>query len=170
MQNHISKQNIMFGKMKLIRMVLISTALIPLFLSCQHQEKAGDIPADVVTNPISADGEADAGKLPMITFAETEHDFESVIQGEKVTYGFKFKNTGKANLVISKVSTSCGCTATEYPRKSIAPGEEGIVSITFDSRGRLGFQNKTATIIANTQPNSTQLRIKARVITPESLN
>jgi hypothetical protein len=147
---------------------IIILIVFGLTVAC-NQQSSKDIPADVVHNPISADGEGNLEDLPAFEFKEKYHDFGSVIQGEKVTYGFKFKNIGNSDLLITKVTTSCGCTAPEYPKKPIKPGEEGAIQITFDSRGRVGYQNKSATVVANTQPNQTKLRIKAKVIKPDDM-
>ena len=73
------------------------------------------------------------------------------------------------DLIISNVSASCGCTATKYTKEAVPPGEEGVITVTFDSRKRRGFQNKAVTVSANTQPNRTVLRIKAKVISPNDL-
>lgn len=150
-------------------MIYVMPVIFFLAVSCGNNESGNDIPAKVVNNPISANGENNTDGLPAIDFQETMHDFGDVIQGEKVSYAFKFTNTGKSELVIAKVSASCGCTATDYPRNAIKPGEEGVISVTFDSENRLGFQNKSVNVMANTQPNITKLRIKAKVITPESM-
>jgi hypothetical protein len=107
--------------------------------------------------------------LPIMTFDETLHDFGTVIEGETVTYNFKFTNTGKIDLIIASVSATCGCTATKYTREPIAPGKTGVITVTFDSRRRGGFQNKTITVAANTQPSKTILRIKAQVVSPKDL-
>jgi len=133
--------------------------------SCHYQEK--QIPSDVVNIPNSASEGASMDDLPAITFEETTHDFGKVIQGEVVSFAFRFKNTGKADLVISNVSASCGCTATKYPKLPVQPGEEEVIQVTFDSGGRQGFQHKTVTVAANTQPNTTVVDIKAQVIIPE---
>jgi hypothetical protein len=108
-------------------------------------------------------------QLPKIEFKETIHDFGTVIEGEKVMYTFVFKNSGKTDLLISGVSASCGCTATKFTKEAIPPGEEGTITVTFDSRKRRGFQNKSVTVSANTQPNKTVLRIKAKVVSPSDL-
>ena len=105
---------------------------------------------------------------PFITFEKVNHDFGDVIQGEKVTYNFQFHNTGGTDLLISKVSTSCGCTVGKYPKESIKPGEGGEIEVTFDTHRRKGIQNKTITVLANTEPNKTMLRIKANVVLPEN--
>ena len=147
----------------------LSLSILLIMLSCGNSNNK-DLPANVVNNPISADGENDMHALPAIEFKETTHNFGDVIQGEKVSYAFKFTNTGKSDLVIAKVSASCGCTATDYPKNAIKPGEGGAISVTFDSENRLGFQNKSVNVMANTQPNLTKLRIKAKIITAESMN
>jgi hypothetical protein len=104
--------------------------------------------------------------MPKMVFQETVHDFGKIIKGEKLKYRFKFKNTGNADLVITKVSTSCGCTASHYPKKPIKPGEESYIEVVFDSTHKRGKQNKTITILANTQPNRTVLHIKGNVVMP----
>ena len=48
-------------------------------------------------------------------------DFGTIIQGEKVAYPFKFKNSGKADFIITSAKGSCGCTVPEWPKEPIAP-------------------------------------------------
>jgi len=136
-----------------------------LFLSsCENNNSK--LPTDMVNNPISADGLDKNAKTPEITFKKKDHDFGKIIQGEVVSYGFKFTNTGKADLIITKVSTSCGCTASKYPVDPIAPGETKLVEAKFDSQGRIGFQNKRISVLTNASPAKTNLYIKAEVIKP----
>ncbi|MEI7725174.1 MAG: DUF1573 domain-containing protein [Bacteroidota bacterium] len=126
----------------------------------------GDISADLVNNPNSASGTVDKGSLPVIQFEESEHDFGRIIEGESVSYDFKFKNTGKSDLIIAEVSTSCGCTVPSYPKTPIRPGQGGIVKVAFNSNGKRGFQSKNVMVASNTQPNTTMIRIKAQVVNP----
>lgn len=149
---------------------LLIVILAFLITSCGNTDNNSEkqITTDLVQNPISARGDADKSKLPKIEMEEDFHDFGKIIQGEIVTYGFKFKNTGKSDLLITRVSTSCGCTASDYPREPVEPGEEGVINITFNSKGRIGVQRKTATILSNAQPNRTKLTIKALIFVPEN--
>ena len=146
--------------------IILFSLMALTFLGCGSNDN-GRLPADIVFNPNTVDNQDGSKNLPEITFSEMVHDFGKIIQGEVVTYTFKFKNTGKSNLLISAVSTSCGCTATKYSKKPVAPESDGFVQVTFVSEGRKGFQNKTVTILANTQPNKTTLRVKAMVVIPE---
>ena len=134
-------------------------------ISCSGDKS--QVPASVVTIPNSASGSDNKDQLPVLKFNSLEHDFGKVIQGEIVSYAFKFRNTGKTDLVIANISASCGCTASNYPKIPVKPGAEDVIEVIFNSSGKQGFQNKTLTIAANTQPNTTELTIKAIVIIPE---
>ncbi len=134
--------------------------------SCKENKKTGD--EYNIDNPITAENVNDKEKstdgMPVMTFMETEYNFGTVIQGEKVAHKFKFKNTGEGNLVISSVKPSCGCTSPEWTREPIKPGEEGYIKLTFDSSNRFGIQNKNARISANTNPNEHVLYIRCDVV------
>ncbi len=86
---------------------------------------------------------------PVMTFAEEKHDFGDINQGDKVKHTFTFENTGNEPLIISNVQVTCGCTASEWPRDPIAPGEEASITILFNSTGKMGRQNKVITIVSN---------------------
>jgi hypothetical protein len=124
--------------------------------------------ADLVNNPNSASGKTDKGLLPVIGFEETEHDFGRIIEGESVSFNFSFKNSGKSDLIIAEVSTSCGCTVPSYPKTPIRPGDSGVVKVAFNSSGKRGYQSKNILVVTNTQPNTTELRIKAQVVNPST--
>ena len=148
-----------------MKKVVLSLLLAVLFASCG--DDANKINTKLVNNPASATGSGNT-KEPKIEFNVTEHDFGKLIQGEQVSFTFKFKYTGNAPLIISAVEKTCGCTDTKFPRTPIEPGDEGAISITYDSKGHKGFQNKRVIVKANTNPSETILRFKARVETVDS--
>ncbi len=119
---------------------------------------------DVVNNPATASSEKGTKNVPAFQFADESHDFGTITQGKKVSFAFRFTNTGKSDLVISTASGSCGCTVPEYPKGPTAPGKEGIINVTFNSEGKEGKQEKTVTLIANTIPNTKVLTITGNVI------
>ncbi len=132
---------------------------------------SGLISTDVVENPITLEDTTLKGKkLPVIKFKYKNYDFGVLIEGEKVSHVFKFKNIGNADLVITKVSTTCGCTVADYPEDPIPPGDEGKIEVVFNSMGKRGYQHKTIRVLANTQPNLTELSIDAQVLGPEEIN
>jgi hypothetical protein len=107
------------------------------------------------------------GPLPVLTFETTEHDFGTISEGQKVSYTYKFKNTGEAPLIIQEAKPSCGCTVPDWTRTPIPVGGEGFVKAEFDSNGKPNVQNKTITVVANTWPKQTPLKFKA-MVTPKA--
>jgi hypothetical protein len=91
-----------------------------------------------------------AAKAPKIVFSETKHDFGKVPQGPQLTYSFKFKNKGKETLQIKDVITSCGCTgATVGNKTEYEKNEKGEISVTFNTQGREGHQEKNIIVKSN---------------------
>jgi hypothetical protein len=100
----------------------------------------------------------------VISFSEYEHDFGKVVEGEKVACTFIFENTGNGALVISSVSTSCGCTVAKYETKPVVKGKTGMVEIVFDSSGKNGRQTKTITVNSNASKPVVLLRITGEIL------
>ena len=130
-------------------------------ISCETNNS--NISTDLVNNPVSADGINKGANVPVIQFEKTEHDFGKILQGEQVSYTFKFKNVGDAPLLITSIEKTCGCTSPEFTRTPVKPGGDGKITITYDSKGHKGFQNKRLIVKANTNPSESIIRIKAQV-------
>ena len=100
---------------------------------------------------------------PAIKFEELSYEFGKIKQGEVIKHDFKFKNTGKAPLVIKKVDVSCGCTFPSYPFIPIEPGKEGTIGITYDSKNKAGRQKPTITVVTNGSPRTLKLHLEGYV-------
>ena len=146
---------------------IISAFIVALGLlaSCNGTGGQGQLSTDLVTSPQSATETSD--KQAVIKFDKEEQDFGTLLQGEVVSYSFHFTNTGNVPLIISEVGSSCGCTVGDYPREPINPGKSGAIKVTYDSSGHHGFQSRVLTVMSNTQPAKTTLRIKGKVQTPD---
>lgn len=155
--------------MNYLKILTAFIALAFMFASCDNGKGDEQISPDVVDNPASAEGKEKNEKQPMIEFEKKMHNFEKVIEGEKVQYSFKFTNTGKGDLVITSVNADCGCTVAKFPEKPVKPGESKYIDVRFDSRGRLGFNHKRVTVMSNATPNKVILDIKAKVYRPEQI-
>lgn len=153
----------------MIRKTALIIALGAFLASCGSDsgENKG-ISTNDVSNSASADGESKDG-LPDMKFEEEEHDFGRITQGEKVSYAFKFKNTGKGNLLIASAAGSCGCTVPEFPKEPILPGQEAKINVVFNSEGKSGIQEKTITVVTNCEPSTKTIKIKTNVIVPETV-
>ncbi len=100
-------------------------------------------------------------------FEEMEFDFGDIYQGDKVEHTFEFINIGSAPLIINNVLTTCGCTAPEWPRDPISPGNTGTIKVLFNSVGKMGRQNKVITIRSNSVEPDHRLKIVAMVLPPQ---
>ena len=146
--------------------VTILIGMVIVFGGCHRKAaKEGDFSVKDVHNPQTAEGMSakDAEKLPVIEFETTTYDFGDVIEGERLTYSFKFKNTGKSNLIIYSSEATCGCTTSQPPKAPIRPGESDEILVTFDSKGQKGRVKKRVLVGANTYPVETILTITANV-------
>ena len=104
---------------------------------------------------------------PSITFEEVSFDFGDIHQGDKVSHVFNLDNSGDAPLIITNVQTTCGCTATDWPRDPIAPGETASIKVNFNSTGKMGRQNKIITVISNATSSVSQIKIVTNVLPPK---
>lgn len=88
-------------------------------------------------------------KKPRAVFKSTAHDFGKIKQGDVVTHEFTFRNEGGAPLVVERIDTTCGCTAALASEKTIAPGKEGRIKTTFDTRGYSGRMTRYLYLVSN---------------------
>lgn len=106
---------------------------------------------------VSATIQEDFGRLtpeqkanaPAIAFDNNTFNFESIAQGETAEHVFTISNNGKSDLYIRKIKASCGCTAVQPEKDVIPAGESTTMKVVFNSRGKVGKQNKTITVISN---------------------
>jgi hypothetical protein len=154
--------------MSILRISAVTLALSILGLTaCQNKADQGNsVSPNLITNPVTASGKKVKSDLPVMEFEQVSHDFGTVVQGEKVSYTFKFTNTGGSDLVISNASATCGCTVPTWSKEPVKPGDQGSVEVVFSSSGQSGSVSKSVNILTNTQPNTVQLRVSAEVYVP----
>ena len=142
--------------------------LIPLYLLSSCGQNKDKLPTDMVGIPASAGEGIDRSGLAEIKFEEEEFDFGTITQGEKVSHEFKFENSGAKDLIISNAYADCGCTVAEVPKKPVAPGDENVIRISFDSDKKSGIVTKSITVVTNCIPNKHVVKIKANIFVPQS--
>ena len=96
-------------------------------------------------------------------FEKESHDFGKIKPGDLVSYDFKFTNQGKSPLIITDGYASCGCTKPTWPKTPIQPGQSGVIHVTFDSKGKMGLQDKLITLTANTNPAQNMVHLVGEV-------
>ncbi|HOF15389.1 MAG TPA: DUF1573 domain-containing protein [Bacteroidales bacterium] len=140
--------------------------LIIIALSCNNRGKKDAISSDLVHIPVSAEGENSDLAMPKFEFERTDHDFGTLIQGEKVSFTYKFKNSGTSDLIISTVVPGCGCTVAQFTKTPVKKGEEGFITINLDTENKKGPLRKKVAVQANTYPAETNLWFSATVELP----
>lgn len=98
-----------------------------------------------------------------VTFEKEVHDFGTIKQNSENTFVYRFKNTGTNPLIIESATGSCGCTVPNYPKDPILPGKTGDIEVVYRPGTQEGVQEKTVTVVANTNPKSSVLKLKAVV-------
>ncbi|MCO5934382.1 DUF1573 domain-containing protein [Mucilaginibacter sp. RB4R14] len=115
---------------------------------------------------VADNGNTSATNAPVMKFEKETHDFGKIAEGAKVTYEFKFTNTGKSPLIIKDAVATCGCTKPEWPVTPIQPGADGAITVTFNSAHKMGLQDKQITITSNTNPAQSMVHLIGEVTTP----
>ncbi|WP_390886637.1 DUF1573 domain-containing protein [Lacinutrix neustonica] len=104
-------------------------------------------------------------KVAKIEFKETTIDYGTIEKGANGVRTFEFKNTGDAPLIISNVSSSCGCTVPKKPENPILPGMTGEIEVKYDTKRVMPIR-KTITVLSNAETPTVALKIKGEVIDP----
>ena len=105
---------------------------------------------------------ANGGKQAEIKFDKTTHNFGKFSESApKVSCTFTFTNVGDAPLIINQAVASCGCTATEYTKTPVKPGEKGELKITYNGEGKFpGHFKKSITVRTNGKVEMTRLYVE----------
>ena len=99
-----------------------------------------------------------------IQFQHEVFNFDTItIDTNSYSCLFHFTNTGDAPLIITDVTSSCGCTVAEYPTDPIIPQSTGTIEVTYNAM-QLGSFVKTILVKSN-DPNTPKkaMQIKGHV-------
>jgi hypothetical protein len=103
-------------------------------------------------------------KSPKATVDKTTYNFGKVERGQKVTYKFNIKNTGKTPLLLTSGKSACGCITHKLDKENILPGKTGVLEVTY-APVMDGKNSDVLTLITNDLNNpKTQLTMQAEVV------
>ena len=102
-------------------------------------------------------------KVAKIEFKTDVIDYGTIEKGADGVRVFEFTNTGNAPLIISKVTSSCGCTIPKKPDQPILPGETSQIEVKYDTNRVMPIR-KTITVISNADTPTVALKIKGNVV------
>jgi len=81
----------------------------------------------LVLQPANPKRTPKTGPEPRLIIGHDSHDFGPVMVGTKVSHPYIIRNAGAMPLVISKISTTCGCTVARVDQTILAPGERSTI-------------------------------------------
>lgn len=100
---------------------------------------------------------------PEIKFEDKTKKFEKTKPGEILSFVYSFINAGDQPLIISAVKVTCGCTKPEFPDQPVNPGEKGNIHVSFDTKGKIGYQDRILEVISNAKNSPEKIRFKGVV-------
>ncbi|WP_339887385.1 DUF1573 domain-containing protein [uncultured Flavobacterium sp.] len=134
-------------------MKTIKLTIVALFISALSFAQSPEIKStNVVTKQAASD----------LKWENDIHDFGTLSQGKPATYEFTFTNTTKETILITNVRPSCGCTAANYTKTPIKPGEKGMVAATYNASAAGAF-TKSITVTTSDSQLPKSLTIKGKV-------
>lgn len=80
-----------------------------------------------------------------LVFANLEKEIVLEVGETSKEISFGFTNKGQNPIRIVGIKSSCGCTVPEFEKKEYAPGESGILNVSFKSSS--GVQNTSGTVL-----------------------
>lgn len=101
---------------------------------------------------------------PIISFEKDFYDAGQITEGDVIRHSYKFTNTGKAPLEVTKAVGTCGCTKPSYPFLDIPPGDTGIISVEYHSVGKNGLQDPEIYVYSNASNEKYVLKMQVDVV------
>ena len=87
----------------------------------------------------------------ILTFDTKVMDFGTIYENDSAkTFSFQFRNPSKKKVVLQSVSANCGCILSSCDKYEYEPGEEGLLQIKFNPKGRSGTVDKNVFVYAMT--------------------
>jgi hypothetical protein len=114
-----------------------------------------------------------SGGQPEINLEVTEFNFGDIVNGVIASREVVVKNTGGSDLVISTVTTTCGCTTASLEPMTIQAGDESVLKINFDSGAHgpyLTGEVMRRVILVSNDPDQSEATVDftANILSPDS--
>jgi hypothetical protein len=85
-------------------------------------------------------------------------------KGVVVKQELRIRNAGNADLLITKVDPSCGCTVSKFDKAPIKPGATSVIALEIDTKEKkLGKSFINIVIVSNVQYKFSKVRVDIEV-------
>lgn len=101
-----------------------------------------------------------------ITWVNQTQHLGKIIKGKPVSVKFEFTNNSNKPMIVTRVKTSCGCTASEWPKEPVGVGETSSIKATYNA-AVLGNFNKSITVYTDNGEQPYILYLKGEVVETE---
>jgi len=136
--------------------IVALAALVATVLAVQVGSQQTAAPS---AQPSGTSEAAATGKMgPKLEVDEASLDLGEMWGDQQKEHAIVLRNVGDDTLMVTKVKGSCGCTVIKTYDRQIAPGKEGKVPFTLNTRGMQGTVRKSVTIWTN-DPSDEQTRV-----------
>ena len=86
-----------------------------------------------------------------------------VKEGSIEEFKYTFTNVGDLPLTISHFEVACTCTEVTYSKEPILPGQDSEIIVRFDSKGKMGYQDRTILLFSNAENSPFKIRFTLSV-------
>jgi mono/diheme cytochrome c family protein len=140
---------------KAIRSILLAACALP--LAGQMQTQA----AQLTPPPLATNSPAVPAKPNPLVWDAMDKTVEPAPGDARAEFSFWVTNSGTAEVVISNVQPSCGCTTPTLPPMpwKLVPGTNGQIKASVDIKGKSGNLVKTLTVMSSAGFQTLSLRI-----------
>lgn len=84
-------------------------------------------------------------------------------EGVVLSFDYEITNTGTEPLIFADYKVACTCTKVTLPETPLLPGEKVKIHVTFDTKDKIGFQDRTIEVTSNAKNGLMKLRFKVTV-------
>ncbi|WP_026811677.1 DUF1573 domain-containing protein [Arenibacter latericius] len=89
-------------------------------------------------------------KETTLKIIDNNRHYYPILQGQELNVVYVVKNTGNSPFILSDIITSCGCIAAKKSSiKTIPPGGEGRLLLTYNSNKNIGYVQHHIAIYGN---------------------
>lgn len=128
-----------------VTLIAVLFLLLPLALSAQVKRLSREA-IDSIRNIKEL-----AGGDSILSFSAKVVDFGTIYESDSAkTFYFMFRNRSKERIVLQNISANCGCIYSFCEKYEYEPGEEGVLQIKFNPKGRSGTVDKNIFVYALT--------------------